>query len=111
MNPTADHHNLPIPVGATADEWSGPHFGLLSKFDDAVWVRFITWSKHDAEKIGVGVDGCQYSNGQIERGINLYEADTMTAAEARALARQLIAAADSLDDIEAADYVHSQLGR
>lgn len=83
--PTTNHRNLPVPPGGVADEWSGPHTLYP---DEAVYVRFITWSKHDTDKVGVAVDGAQYSDGRIERAISLYDAEALSAAEARALSHR-----------------------
>jgi len=43
--------NLPVPAGATADDWSD-----LTDIDGDM-ARSLTWSRHDAAGVGVAVDG------------------------------------------------------
>src|ERR1700694_1872744 len=86
--------NLPVPAGATADDWCD-----LTDIEGDV-ARSLTWSRHDTDRVGVAVDGWQYADGRIDRSVSLYQRDTeLTAADARALARALIAALDVLDDL------------
>jgi hypothetical protein len=65
-------------------------------------VRSLEWSRHDAGKIGVGIDGSQRATGEYERGISFYgvqEGEAITADDARQFAAALIEAADELDKL------------
>jgi hypothetical protein len=88
-----DLPNLPIPPGAYADAWclmTGESVRSLT------WVGFET----DDETNLVTVDGVQFGDGRIERGVRVRgELEELTAAQARALARALIKAADRLDEL------------
>lgn len=85
--------NLPVPAGATADDWTD--FGGLP----GPAARSLKWSRHDIPKAGVSVDGWQYEDGRVEPQVSVYikTDDGFTAEEARALAAALIEAADALD--------------
>jgi hypothetical protein len=87
---------IPVPAGATADEWNA----ITSAIGDTV--RSLEWSRHDAAGIGVAVDGWQDSTGQVSRCISLYDTECkeLTAEDARQLAAALIEAADELDRLE-----------
>lgn len=90
---TIELPNLPVPPGATADDWSEPVAGEMA--------RSLTWSRHDAAGVGVNVDGLQYNDGQVSRSISLYDTDKeLTSADARALAAALLEAADEYDRLE-----------
>ena len=87
--------NLPVPAGATADDWSD--FTDI----DGDHARALLWSRHDTDKIGVAVDGWQTADGQVIRAVSLYDADKeLTAADARKLAAALLNAADELDRLD-----------
>jgi hypothetical protein len=54
-------------------------------------VRRLTWSNHDTARVGVAIDGMQFGDGHLERGVSLYskstaDDSTLTAVEARQLA-------------------------
>jgi hypothetical protein len=86
--------NLPVPAGATADDWCD-----LTDIDGDM-ARALTWSRHDTDKVGVAVDGWQSADGTVERCVSLYDADKeLTAADARRLAAALLNAADELDGL------------
>lgn len=94
--------NLPVPPGAEADEWMIP-----TEFPEDV-VRFLTWSRHDTDKIGVAVEGSQYGDGRVDRSIGPYDNKMtdyrdLTTTDARQLAAALIEAADELDQIAGTD--------
>lgn len=85
--------DVPIPAGATADDWP-------SITADGVLVRSLTWSEHDTAKVGVSVCGQQFSDdGRYTREIMLFGGDgaSLDAADARALADKLLEAADTVD--------------
>ena len=85
--------NLPVPAGATAGEWDSVDL------DDHL-CRSLEWSRHDTDKVGVGIDGFQHATGEVTRRISLYEADQeLDAGEARALAVKLIEAAAAMDGL------------
>ena len=87
--------NLPVPPGATADDWCE----LTTDTSDLI--RFLTWSKHDTDKIGVAVDGQQFSDGRVERQVMMYDSDMpLTAEDARKLAAALLEAAEELDRLD-----------
>ncbi|MGZ8715242.1 MAG: hypothetical protein ACXWZX_19100 [Mycobacterium sp.] len=69
--------NLPIPAGATADDWP-------SITAEGVLVRSLTWSEHDTPKVGVSVCGEQFADdGRYTRDITLFvEGVSLTADEA-----------------------------
>src|SRR5258705_6623232 len=93
---TTHSPNLPdVPPGATAGEWNSISTA------SGLPTRPLTWSRHDTEKVGVSVDGWQFADGGIKPEVSLYGSDEegLTAAQARALARNLIAAADKLDSL------------
>ena len=77
-------------------------------------VRYSTWSRHDKEKVGVGVEGEQYGDGEVCRHIALYSKDVhrdlrdITADGARQLAAALIEAADALDRINPGNSIQVQ---
>jgi hypothetical protein len=85
--------NLPVPAGATADDWCD-----LPAVDGGM-ARALTCSGHDPDKGGSAVDGWQNTDGRVDRGISLYDAQDkeLTAADARRLAAALLNAADELD--------------
>jgi hypothetical protein len=87
--------NLPVPAGATADDWCD----LTDIHGDMA--RALTWSRHDTDRVGVAVDGWQNIDGTIVRGVSLYDAQDkeLTAADARRLAAALLNAADELDTL------------
>jgi hypothetical protein len=86
--------NLPVPAGATADDWCD-----LTGIDGDR-ARGLTWSRHDTDKIGVAVDGLQTATGDVTRCISLYDTEKeLTAADARRLAAALMDAADALDKV------------
>ena len=84
--------DVPPPSEATGtlcdwEERDGDRFG-----------RMFTVSRADVADTGVEICGVQYDDGRIERAILLTDApEDITAAEARALAAALLAAADDLD--------------
>ena len=86
---------LPVPASATADEWNCVDTAT------GLPMRSLEWSRHDTAKVGVGVDGWQDAAGSVHRHISLYSADAkeLTAADARALAAALFAAAAKLDEV------------
>ncbi len=85
---------LPIPAGATADDWLDP----VNATDQVG--RSLTWSSHDAARVGITVDGWQYASGLFDRYVSLYDTDhKLSAADARQLAAALIQAADALDGL------------
>lgn len=87
--------DLPVPAGATADDW----LDLTDIHGDMA--RALTWSHHDTDKVGVTVDGWQYADGRVERSVSLYDADKeLSAADARRLAAALLNAADELDRLQ-----------
>ena len=84
--------NLPVPAGATADDWCD-----LTDIDGDR-ARALLWSRHDTNLIGVAVDGWQTVTGEVTRAVSLYDTDKeLTAADARRLAAALLNAADALD--------------
>jgi hypothetical protein len=86
--------NLPVPAGATADDWCD----LTDIHGDMA--RALTWSRHDTDKVGVAVDGWQSADGTIDGGVSLYDVDKeLSAADARRLAAALLNAADELDGL------------
>ncbi|NOP96966.1 hypothetical protein [Mycolicibacterium fortuitum] len=93
---THDNPNLPIPAGATAGEWDS--FCLTT----GLLCRSLEWSRHDTDIVSVSVDGTQFSDGDMGRGVSLYGADgkELTVDQARALAAKLIEAADVLDGLQ-----------
>ena len=85
---------LPVPAGATADDWDSISL-------DNIPCRSLEWSRHDTDKVGVGVDGFQSATGEVTRCISLYLGhDGLDADDARALAAKLIEAADSLESLQ-----------
>jgi hypothetical protein len=93
--------NLPVPPGATADDWSD----LTDSIDGGV-ARALTWSRHDTNKIGVAVDGWQHADGTIDRAVSQYDADKeLTAADARQLAAALLDAADDVEKMNGYDQI------
>jgi hypothetical protein len=60
--PSAD---LPVPAGATADDWCD-----MADIDDGM-ARALTWSRYDTDKVGVAVEGWQYADGSVDRCISL----------------------------------------
>jgi len=69
-------------------------------------VRAVNWSKHDTDRVGVGIDGMQYLT-HVTRGITLHSRSrfddmVMTGDEARELAVRLLEAADEYDRLEQA---------
>jgi hypothetical protein len=83
--------DVPLPAGATTDGW-------LSVDTDGAPIRSLEWSRHDTDKVGVGVDGFQDATGEVTRSINLYlRGQDLDADDARALAAKLVEAADELD--------------
>lgn len=87
--------DLPVPAGFTADDRT-----ILT--DSQSLVRFVTWSKHDAARVALAVDGAQYGDGHVDSHISLYDTECkeLTAADARALAAALIGAADALELVQ-----------
>jgi hypothetical protein len=86
--------NLPIPAGASADDWCD-----LTDIDGDM-ARALAWSRHDTDKVGVAVDGWQCADGTVVRGVSLYDTEKeLTAADARRLAAALLNAADELDGL------------
>ncbi|MGD9620076.1 MAG: hypothetical protein AB7G47_09725 [Mycolicibacterium sp.] len=87
--------NVPVPAGATPDGWhSVDHDGVL--------VRSLEWSRYDAGKISVSIDGSQRATGEYDKRIAFYgaaEGETITADQARRFAAALIEAADELDKL------------
>ena len=85
--------DLPIPAGATADDWCD-----LTDIEGDV-TRSLTWSRHDAARVGVAVDGWQYADGRVTRWVSLYDTECkeLTAEGARQLAAALLDAADELE--------------
>jgi hypothetical protein len=49
--------NLPVPAGATADDWCD-----LTDTDGGI-ARALAWTRHDTDKVGVAVDGWQLADG------------------------------------------------
>jgi hypothetical protein len=98
MSTTHDHDattpNLPIPAGATADDWVLDYSGA--------GCRSLEWSRHDTGKVGVAVDGWQTESGEVTRSVSLYdtEAKELTADDARQLAAKLVEAADALERLQ-----------
>ena len=97
MNTVTEHDDnitepdLPVPAGATSDGWNSVN-------PDGTLVRGLEWSRHDTEKVGVGIDGFQEATGEVSRSINLYPSrQDLDAGDARALAAKLIEAADAMD--------------
>jgi hypothetical protein len=84
--------NVPVPAGATADDWCD-----LTDINDG-WARALTWSRHDTDKVRVAVEGWQSSDGAVDRFISVYDADKweLTADDARRLAAALLNALDEL---------------
>jgi hypothetical protein len=86
--------NLPVPAGAVADDW------CFTTGDPKESVRFLTWADFRTDdNARVTVDGVQFGDGRVLRGIKAHDTEDLTAAEARQLARALIAAADRLDEL------------
>lgn len=86
--------NLPIPAGATADDWCD-----LTDIDGDM-ARALTWTRHDTDKIGVAVDGWQIADGTVIRCVSLYDTQKeLDADDARRLAAALLNAADELDGL------------
>ncbi|MDG5772362.1 hypothetical protein [Mycolicibacterium fortuitum] len=84
--------HLPIPAGATADDWP-------SVTPDGVPMRSLLW----LDLGEVELSGSQYlDDGRYDCGITVYapEDHPLTAAEARSLAAKLIEAADALDRLQ-----------
>lgn len=93
---TTNIPNLPVPAGATADDWP-------SITADGVLVRTLVWSEHDTEKVGVSVCAEQYGDdGRFTPEIVLFACDgaSLDAAAARQLAAALLDAADALDRLQ-----------
>lgn len=86
--------DLPVPPGATADDWH-------DQSDNLGPARFLTWSTHDAADVGVAVTGEQFADGRIDRRITVYDANSrnLNAAQARMVAAGLLNAADALDQL------------
>lgn len=86
--------NISLPAGATTDGW-------LSVDRTGQLVRSLTWQEYES----VSVDGSQTADGTITRGITIYSNSyqSMTAAEARGLARELLQAADALEQLNSSD--------
>lgn len=88
--------DLPVPAGATADEWDSfcSTTGQLC--------RPLEWSRHDTDIVGVSVDGTQYSDGRVVRMISLYDVEDkgLNANSARELAAKLIEAADAMEALQ-----------
>ena len=67
-------------------------------------VRWFNGSNHDTARTGVSVDGMQYGDGHLERGISLYNKSTddftIAAEDARQLAAALIEAGPRAEQIE-----------
>lgn len=53
---TTDLPNLPVPPGASADDWN-----MVTEWGDHV--RGLSWSTHDAAGIGISIDGEQFADG------------------------------------------------
>lgn len=85
------HTDLPVPAGATASDWDSTSI-------DGMPCRSLQWSRHDTAKVGVGVDGFQYANGEVIRFVAIdLGHDDLGADDARALAAKLTEAADAMD--------------
>ena len=91
---TTDTPDLPVPPGAVSDGWHR----LADDADD--YVRCLTWARFDTDRVGVAVDGCQFSDGLIDAVVSLYDVKELSAADARGLAAALSAAADELDRLD-----------
>ena len=91
MTTTPDHlSDVPLPAGATTDSCGWQH-----ELRTGYYCRVLTWREWD----DVEISGWQYQDGSFSRGICVWlpEGKQLTSAEARQLARVLIAAADELD--------------
>lgn len=91
---------LPVPEGATADDWSAwadePH-----DFDTDGIGRSVEWSRHDAGGVGVVIDGVQFADGRVSKAISLYDTDRgLSVSDARDLAAALVTAADELERLQ-----------
>lgn len=88
--------DFPIPAGATADEWNSVCIV------DGLLCRGLTWWRRDTAAGSVAVDGLQYQDGHIDRGISLYdvEGNNLTADDAFALASKLLEAARVLEELQ-----------
>lgn len=94
--------SVPVPPGATADEWN-------QRTDGTGWERAIEWPCPVETGVdGTAVDIAGYQNaddGQFTRAVILWADDpvTLTAAQARQLARALMRAAEALDRLDDTD--------
>ena len=90
------HAGIPAPSDATeVDDWT--------EWDEGIYARAFTVATRDAGPMAVEVAGVQYASGHTRRYIltrpNSFGNDgEMTAAQARALAAELLNAADTLDE-------------
>lgn len=76
------HPDLPVPPGAVSDGWHR----LADDADD--YVRCITWARFDTDRVGVAVDGCQFSDGLVDAVVSLYDVKELSAADARGWRRR-----------------------
>lgn len=89
--------NLPVPAGATADDWCDQ-----TDTDGADMARALTSSRHDTD-IDVYVRGAKHHDGSVSRDIVVRELNAdapMTIKQARQLARalaELVAEAEQMD--------------
>jgi hypothetical protein len=99
-------HNLPEPAGAVEVRgWRDPEIAgeLYRAFKGSSWV---VQRDEQPDDIRVSISGVQFPDGRIERGIFIDGAiDDLTAAQARALARALIAAADEAETMNSYDQI------
>ncbi|WP_162938576.1 hypothetical protein [Mycobacterium kyogaense] len=94
--------DFPLPAGEPhADEW----YAVRDSDGDAT--RNLEWASYNLEdRRGVGADvaGTQCEDGTVSRYVYVYAADqALKASQARALARILDTAADTLDQLERAE--------
>ncbi|GBE65863.1 hypothetical protein MFM001_23250 [Mycobacterium sp. MFM001] len=105
------HFDVPLPAGAVKVwDWELPH-----RTGWAEPSRGFSGScrviEGERDTIQINVDGIQWSSGQCEREIRVYihtDAEPLTPARARQLARALIAVADECDELATYDRVSTE---
>jgi hypothetical protein len=101
---TPAYPDLPDPAGALLvdPDWQDSGTNFYRPFHGTSWVVELPDSHVDAS---VKIAGFQYSGGQVECWIHVDNAEGLFPAQARQLARALIAAADEVEKMTGYDKI------
>lgn len=104
MATTPTYPRLPLPAGATDvdPDWHDSGSNFYRPFHGTSRCVELPDSHVDAI---VGIAGFQYSGGQVDRWVNVDNAEALTPAQARQVARALIAAADEAEQMNDYDKI------